>query len=266
MNHSIHIFYVFACIVACTCVITLLYSEEFIPNGRILQRLRKFQPRDIAVSDPESFYKQLPYRYGRNDLGKLCELKGLKIGAELGVQVGNYARINLRHWTSCEKYILVDIWKHVPSHKHYHDESNKDDESQAKSLAEARVNLKEFSNITEFMVMSTVEAAKLIPDASLDYIYVDARHDYCGTMEDIVAWYPKIKSGGVMAGHDYLDGRTQKRISRGQDWTICANGTINEGAVKGAVDEYAAAHGIRVFTTSKAVDGNWLSWVYSPKP
>jgi hypothetical protein len=52
--------------------------------------------------------------------------------------------------------------------------------------------------------MFTVEAADLIADGSLDYVYVDARHDFCGCLSDIELFWPKLRGGGVMAGHDYL--------------------------------------------------------------
>lgn len=35
-------------------------------------------------------------------------------------------------------------------------------------------------------------------------IYVDARHDYCGVMDDLNAWWPKLREGGLAAGHDYV--------------------------------------------------------------
>lgn len=52
--------------------------------------------------------------------------------------------------------------------------------------------------------MTTLDAAKEITE-TLDFVYVDARHDYCGVNEDIQAYWPKLKPGGIMAGHDYLN-------------------------------------------------------------
>ncbi len=43
-------------------------------------------------------------------------------------------------------------------------------------------------------------------DQSLDFVYLDARHDFQGVFSDLIAWWPKLRIGGVIAGHDYCDG------------------------------------------------------------
>jgi len=52
---------------------------------------------------------------------------------------------------------------------------------------------------------TSVEAAKDFLDGSLDFVYIDAAHDYISVKQDIEAWRPKIKSGGVLGGHDFYD-------------------------------------------------------------
>lgn len=47
------------------------------------------------------------------------------------------------------------------------------------------------------------EAAKRVPDGSVDFIYVDGDHRYEGVMADLESWVPKVKPGGIVAGHDY---------------------------------------------------------------
>lgn len=34
-------------------------------------------------------------------------------------------------------------------------------------------------------------------------MFIDACHDYKCVKEDILAWYPKVKVGGYISGHDY---------------------------------------------------------------
>jgi len=52
---------------------------------------------------------------------------------------------------------------------------------------------------------TSIEAAKLYEDNSLEFVFIDAGHEYKDVIEDLEAWYPKVKKGGCMAGHDYFD-------------------------------------------------------------
>jgi glycosyltransferase involved in cell wall biosynthesis len=49
------------------------------------------------------------------------------------------------------------------------------------------------------------QAVKQFEDESLDFVFIDASHEYQDIKEDIIAWFPKVKKGGVIAGHDYLN-------------------------------------------------------------
>lgn len=51
--------------------------------------------------------------------------------------------------------------------------------------------------------MPSLFAAKIYKDESLDFVFIDAAHDYNNVLADITAWFPKIKPGGIIAGHDY---------------------------------------------------------------
>ena len=51
--------------------------------------------------------------------------------------------------------------------------------------------------------MTSLEGAKKFKDNSLDFVFIDASHEYEDVRDDILAWYPKVKPGGIIAGHDY---------------------------------------------------------------
>lgn len=49
----------------------------------------------------------------------------------------------------------------------------------------------------------SVEASALFEDQSLDLVFLDAGHEYASIRADIEAWYPKVRSRGIIAGHDF---------------------------------------------------------------
>jgi hypothetical protein len=53
--------------------------------------------------------------------------------------------------------------------------------------------------------MTTDEAASLFQDGSLDGVFIDADHTYEAVKMDIQNWMPKVRSGGILAGHDYIE-------------------------------------------------------------
>ena len=60
-----------------------------------------------------------------------------------------------------------------------------------------------FGDEIQLIISDSVAAARLFSDASLDWVHLDARHDYASVKADIEAWLPKIRSGGWLSGDDY---------------------------------------------------------------
>jgi len=64
-------------------------------------------------------------------------------------------------------------------------------------------NMKPVEKYYTAIKMTSIEAAKKYDDNSLDFVFIDADHEYNSVREDIAAWLPKIKIGGIISGHDY---------------------------------------------------------------
>jgi hypothetical protein len=172
---------------------------------------------------------------------------------EIGVKEGEYAEILLSKWPTFEHYWGVDIWE---QQKNYDDRANVDSEKQNQLYNKTLTKLESKfgrDRITIIRNYST-EAVASFWARSIDFIYLDARHDYCGVREDLNNYYNVLKCGGLFAGHDYqFDGGAD------QDWGLCANGTRIEGAVKKAVLEFAEQKSIKkIYNTGEA----WSSWYF----
>ena len=60
------------------------------------------------------------------------------------------------------------------------------------------------SNYITPLQTTSLEAAEQFEDNSLDFVHIDASHDYDNVLADIRAWYPKVKPGGFITGDDYV--------------------------------------------------------------
>lgn len=65
-------------------------------------------------------------------------------------------------------------------------------------------NMKERGlSIDEVLVAESHKASEDFLDRSLDFVWIDAAHDYFNVKRDVLSWEPKLKSGGIILFHDY---------------------------------------------------------------
>ena len=64
-------------------------------------------------------------------------------------------------------------------------------------------NMKPLDSYYNVLKMTSLEASSLFEDKSLDFVFIDGCHEYECVKTDIISWMPKVKSGGIFAGHDY---------------------------------------------------------------
>jgi len=94
---------------------------------------------------------------------------------------------------------VVDTWSGSHEHKDI-------DDIRKNSLFGTFIdNLRPVINLINPIRTDSVSASKMYADESLDAVFIDADHRYESVKADILAWMPKVKKGGILAGHDYVD-------------------------------------------------------------
>lgn len=174
----------------------------------------------------------------RNEFGRLFKEMGLDSGVEVGVKTGDFSVEILKKWSG--KFYLVDAWRHL---ENYVDTANVSDAEHERNY---RYVVDRFKNVATVEVVRSlsVEAAGRFKDAELGWVYLDGNHSKKAVEADLKAWWPKVKEGGVLCGHDYLNGHRD-----GTDF-----------GVREAVDEFFGGLGLKVETTGEDGAIELKSW------
>lgn len=92
-----------------------------------------------------------------------------------------------------------------------------------------------------------------------DFIYLDARHDYEGIKEDLEAWWPLLKPGGLFAGHDFVRDGMKSNGLFGVQKAVFEFVTANGKEVMSISDK--ALHGGRS-SSKQSIDAGWTTWYF----
>lgn len=119
------------------------------------------------------------------------------VGAEVGVLKGRFSRRVLQH-VNPRIFYLVDVWEQIEG-SHYKDYAIR------RAL---RVVLHDFRSWIKDGVVRplrgrSLEMVTLIPEESLDWVYIDGDHTEEGALHDFREWGSRVKRGGYIMGHDY---------------------------------------------------------------
>ena len=135
--------------------------------------------------------------WSRFDIAKFMGNMGFKNGAEIGVSRGLYSRVLLDSIPDLH-LICIDPWTgYLNSPRTY-----VDDDRSEKAYQRTKRRLRGYKNV-KYIRMHSLDAAKEIEDESLDFVYIDAMHDFDNVMMDIIVWSKKVRCGGIISGHDY---------------------------------------------------------------
>ena len=134
----------------------------------------------------------------------LRRLNGSAVGAEIGVFAGEMSAALLTR-DDLTLY-MVDSW--AGSGADYHGDSGDfhatlSQAAQDRYHERAKEVVRFAGERAKIIRKASNEACYDIPDASLDFVFIDADHSYHGAKADILSWAPKVKPGGILGGHDY---------------------------------------------------------------
>ena len=194
----------------------------------------------------------------REELPKFFADHGCVVGAEVGVSEGRYSAKILGE-PRIKLLYSIDSWTYFPSL-----------EICQESWDKTKKILSQFHERSVIIRgSSTVVANEQFKDNQLDFCYIDADHSYSSCKGDCEAWWPKIRCGGILSGHDYRytgmamcpclwrlpkDGKVISGIPRSR------RARLGKCEVKKAVDEFVASRKLELVLVEDA--GSWL--VFKP--
>lgn len=160
-----------------------------------------------------------PIRF-REDFADLCNARQIVSAVEVGTDHGVFADAFLERWKFKGTLWCVDPYEPCED-QHYPREAD---------FLMACMILSRHGNACRIVRERSVDAAEKYGEKwNPGFVYIDGAHDYKSAKADIAAWWPKVKLGGVLAGHDYS--------------IAYAPGVVR------AVEEFASAEGLRVELT-----------------
>ena len=163
-------------------------------------------------------------------------------GVEVGVWKGEFSDFILKRWKGKILY-SVDPWKYFPGDE-YEDDMNIQQKQFDIIYEQVNSLLGVYGNRSKRIRKTSVEASEDFKNETLDFVYLDGRHSYKGVKEDIELWFPKVRNGGLLCGHDYIN-------------EVIGN---TDFGVKKAVDEFIEETSLRLIVTKKDKYPSWFAF------
>lgn len=157
---------------------------------------------------------------------------GFKHGAEIGTRDGNYSLYLCKTIPELKLY-CIDLWDVYPGYQ-----IGESTEKHLDAFNTAKKRLEGYN--VRFIQKYSMDAVKSFENESLDFVYIDANHQFDYVMEDIIEWAKKVRVGGIVSGHDYF------------------HFPAGDGGVVQAVDVYASVHKVEQVYLTDDREHSWF--------
>jgi len=180
-------------------------------------------------------------------------VEGHAVAVELGSWKGRSAcfmGVEIANSGKSIEFYAVDHWRGTPGESAHEQDADAND---GRLFEVFEANIAPIAAYVRPIRSDTVEAASRFPDESVDFLYVDAAHDYQGVLRDLDAWFPKVKSGGTIAG---------------DDWDFFAAKDFEFGVRLAVCDFLGSATGSLCIENSapSGAGNNWPQWSFVKTP
>lgn len=142
------------------------------------------------------------------------------VAAEVGVYRGRMSAYLLANVPDLQ-LVMVDAWTAPPEDSDYWRTKDScallDQVGQDENKAIAFTETHPWYERRTVRIEASVEAAQQYADGHFDLVFIDAAHDYASVRQDIAAWWPKVREGGILSGHDYTARGYRNGVKRAVD-------------------------------------------------
>jgi len=172
-----------------------------------------------------------------------CGLTG--IAAEIGTHRAAFAVRFLQSWKG-KLLCCIDPWTGGQF-----DAGPVTQDERDEYYAKAMKALRPYEDRVKVMRTTSREASLQFDSNYFDFIYIDANHQYSSVWEDLTLWWPKLRSGGFLAGHDIV--MPNAAFGGCEHW------------VQSAVMKFAEHNGLEVWLVTEGDSGRpWSYYMIKP--
>ena len=191
------------------------------------------QSNHINIEHLNSLHQIVKNTYigSRTELWKVVKALGISENgqaAEIGTWTGDSAYGSLNNWGGT--LYMIDPYSHLND---WNMLFNKKQAEMDKIFSIAQKRMEKFGKRAIFLRERGKDAHSKFDDASLDWIFIDGDHTLKGIFADLWNYWSKVKSGGLVCGHDYRNAKS--------------TGGYEDGKVKDIVDALSYTTGSQIF-------------------
>jgi cephalosporin hydroxylase len=118
------------------------------------------------------------------------------------IEIGAYTGESTQIFASTGIFSEINVIEPFKFNESFNNTSIEDIQKWNKVEEEFKNNTRFFNNVNLIKDYSH-NVSTIFADKSVDLVYIDGDHSYEAVNKDIELYLPKIKQGGILAGHDY---------------------------------------------------------------